>query len=182
MKNQEYQLLIDLKKSNKLALKKLFFNYHDTLFRFTYYRISEYDLAEDIVQETFIRVWKNRNLIDPEKSFFSYIAKISTNLCLDHFRHQKVRKKHKDTIPKYGESHYYNPETEINLEILQEKIKIIANKKLPEKCREIFILSRLENKKNAEIAHLLKISKRTVENQLYRALKILKNNLKDFFE
>ena len=99
MKNQEYQLLIDLKKSNKLALKKLFFNYHDTLFRFIYYRISEYDLAEDIVQETFIRVWKNRNLIDPEKSFFSYIAKISTNLCLDHFRHQKVRKR----LPKGAE-------------------------------------------------------------------------------
>jgi len=180
MNKQEYQLLKDLKNSNEFALKKLFFNYHDTLFRFICYRISDADIAEDFVQETFIRVWKNRTLINPKKSFFSYIAKISTNLCLDHFRHIQVRKKHQKNIPKFGESHFYNPETEINFSILQQKIKKIANEKLPEKCREIFILSRIENKTNTEIALFLNLSKRTVENQLYRALKILKTNLKEF--
>jgi len=180
MKNKDYRLLTDLRNSNEGAFKKLFFYYHDTLFRFICYRISETDIAKDIVQETFIRVWKNRVQINPEKSFFSYIAKISTNLCLDHFRHLQVRKKHQKTIPKFGESHFYNPETETNLKDLKSKIKKITNEKLPEKCRQIFILSRIENKSNSEIAHFLNISKRTVENQLYRALKILKTNLKQF--
>ena len=180
MNNKDYQLLKDLKNSNESAFKKLFFYYHDTLFRFICYRISETDIAKDIIQETFIRVWKNRVKIDPKKSFFSYIAKISTNLCLDHFRHLQVRKKHQKTIPKFGESHFYNPETETNLKDLKSKIKKITNEKLPEKCRQIFILSRIEKKSNSEIAHFLNISKRTVENQLYRALKILKTNLKQF--
>ncbi len=180
MNSEDYQLLLELKSSNKNAFKKLFFHYHDTLFRFIYYRISEADLARDIAQETFIRVWKNRIQINPEKSFFSYIAKISTNLCLDHFRHLKVRKKHQKTIPKFGESHFYNPETETNLEHIKAKIKEITNNKLPEKCRQIFILSRIENKSNSEIALFLNISKRTVENQLYRALKILKREMKQY--
>ena len=182
MENTDFKLLTELKKSNEKALKKLFFNYHDNLFRFVCYRVSDPDLAEDITQETFLRVWNNRQLIDPKKSFFSYIARISTNLCLDHFRHMKVRKKHKDSIPKFSESHFYNPETETNLDVLKEKIQKIVNEKLPEKCREIFILSRIENKTNTEISIILKLSKRTVENQIYRALKVLKLNLKDYYE
>ena len=180
MNKADFKLLTDLKNSDEKALKKLFFNYHDTLFRFVCYRVSDADLAEDISQETFLRVWNSRHLIDPKKSFFSYIARISTNLCLDHFRHIKVRTKHKDFIPKYAESHFYNPETETNLQALKDNIRKIVNKNLPEKCREIFILSRIENKTNTEISVILKLSKRTVENQIYRALKILKVNLKDF--
>ena len=57
--------------------------------------------------------------------------------------------------------------------------KEIANQELPEKCQEIFFLSRIENKKNSEIAQILGLSKRTVENQLYRALKIIKKILKE---
>ena len=182
MENLDFKLLTKLKESNEKALKELFFNYHDTLFRFICYRVTDPDLAEDITQETFVRVWNNRQLIEPKKSFFSYIARISTNLCLDHFRHMKVRKKHKETIPRFAESHFYNPETETNLDALKEKIQKIVNENLPEKCREIFILSRIENKTNTEISTILKLSKRTVENQIYRALKVLKHHLKDYYE
>jgi len=178
MENLDFKLLTKLKESNEKALKELFYNYHDTLFRFICYRVTDPDLAEDITQETFVRVWNNRQLIEPKKSFFSYIARISTNLCLDHFRHMKVRIKHKDSIPKFAESHFYNPETKTDFEILRSRIREIANQELPEKCREIFFLGRIENKKNSEIAQMLGLSKRTVENQLYRALKIIKKILK----
>jgi RNA polymerase sigma-70 factor (ECF subfamily) len=67
-----------------------------------------------------------------------------------------------------------------DLEILQEKIQDLVNKELPEKCRNIFILSRIEGKTNAEIADILSLSIRTVENQIYRALKILKKYLKNY--
>ena len=179
MEGNEYQLLSELVDSNEKSFKKLFMNYHDTLFRFIYFKVNETDIAEDIIQETFIRVWNNRNKINPSKSFFSYIARISNNLCIDYFRHQKVKSKNQQNIIDYGNSHFYNPETKTDFEILRSRIREIANRELPEKCREIFFLSRIENKKNSEIAQMLGLSKRTVENQLYRALKIIKEILKE---
>ena len=64
--------------------------------------------------------------------------------------------------------------------MLQEKINRIVNQDLPEKCRAIFILSRMEGYTNPEIAKILDLSIRTVENQIYRALKILKAKLENY--
>jgi RNA polymerase sigma-70 factor (ECF subfamily) len=173
-------LLNDVKNSDKSAFKKLFHQYHSTLFRFIVYRVHDEDLAEDIVQETFLRVWNNRLKLDPNKSFFSLIAKIGTNLCYDHFRHQEVRVRHKDTIPKPEQSDYDDPQKSQELNELKDEINRIVNEQLPEKCREIFVLSRIEGLANQEIAAILDLSRRTVENQLYRALKILKKHLKNY--
>ena len=180
MSEQDKKLLIKVKNSDTLAFKKIFSDYHDTLFRFVIYKTRDSDLAEDITQETFLRVWKSREKIIPEKSFFSLIARISTNLCYDHFRHLEVRNRHKDQIPDFAKSHYDNPESMTDLEDLQEKIQKLVNNELPEKCRNIFILRRIEEKTNTEIAEILSLSIRTVENQIYRALKILKKNLKNY--
>ena len=180
MIEEEKKLLGKVKKSDTLAFKKLFHNYYDSLFRFVIYKTKDRDLAEDIAQETFLRVWKNRKKITPDKSFFSLIARISTNLCYDHFRHTEVRNRHKNQIPDFAKSHYDNPQAMTDLEILQEKIQELVNKELPEKCRNIFLLSRIEGKTNAEIADILSLSIRTVENQIYRALKILKKYLKNY--
>ena len=62
----------------------------------------------------------------------------------------------------------------------QEEIQRLVNEKLPDKCRNIFILSRIECKSNPEISELLDLSIRTVENQIYRAIKILKKNLTNY--
>jgi len=180
MSDGELTLLQNVKKSDKAAFKQLFHQYYPTLFRFVVFRVHDKDLAEDIVQDTFLRVWNNRVTLDPKKSFFSYIAKISTNLCYDHFRYQEVRFRHKDTVPKPEQSHYDDPQKSQELNELQDEINRIVNEHLPEKCREIFILSRMEGLVNKDIAAILDLSKRTVENQLYRALKILKKHLQDY--
>ena len=62
-------------------------------------------------------------------------------------------------------------------EALEKHIQHIVNNRLPEKCRNIFFLSRIEGRSNPEIAHILDLSIRTVENQIYRAIKILRKNL-----
>ncbi len=180
MPEAEIQLLTDVKNSDKNALQQLFNQYHDTLYHFIVYRVHDDDLAQDIVQDTFLRVWNNREKLDPSKSFFSLIAKIGTNLCYDHFRHQEVRIRHKDTIPKPEQSHYDDPQGSHELNELQDEINRVVNEHLPEKCRDIFILSRIEGLANQDIANILNLSRRTVENQLYRALKILKKNLKNY--
>ncbi len=180
MANQEKNLLTKVKNSDKTAFQQLFSDFHDTLFRFVAYRVQDSDLAEDITQETFLRVWKNRKSLIPEKSFFSLIARISTNLCYDHFRHIEVRNRHEDQIPQFGKSHFDDPEAVNQAEMLQEEIHRVVNENLPDKCRAIFILSRIENRSNPEIAEILDLSTRTVENQIYRALKILKKHLKNY--
>ena len=73
-----------------------------------------------------------------------------------------------------------DPEAVNQAAMLQEEIQRIVNEKLPDKCRTIFILSRIEGKSNPDIAELLDLSVRTVENQIYRALKVLKKNLKNY--
>ena len=180
MSEKEKDLLSRVKNSDKKAFQNLFSSYHDTLFRFVAYRVRDSDLAEDITQETFLRVWKKRSSLIPKKSFFSLIARIATNLCYDHFRHVEVRNRHEDQIPQYGKSHYDDPESVNQADMLQEKINRIVNHDLPEKCRAIFILSRMEGYTNPEIATMLNLSLRTVENQIYRALKVLKARLENY--
>ena len=96
MKELEQDLLKKVKNSDKNAFHQLFSNFYDTLFRFVVYKIKDSDLADDISQETFLRVWKRRASLVPQKFFFSLIALTSTNLCYDHFRHFAIRKRHED--------------------------------------------------------------------------------------
>ena len=99
MIEKESALLQKVKTSDKKAFKQLFYSFYDTLFRFVLYKIQDRDIAEDITQETFLRVWKIRSNLEPKKSFFSLIARISSNLCYDHFRHIEVRQRHESIIP-----------------------------------------------------------------------------------
>jgi len=180
MKELEKNLLNKVKHSDKMAFRQLFSDFHDALFRFVVYRVRDGDLAEDITQETFLRVWKKRESLIPEKSFFSLIARISTNLCYDHFRHMEVRNRHQNQLPDFGKSHFDDPEKVSQANMLEEEIHRIVNEKLPDKCRAIFILSRIEGRTNPEISEMLDLSVRTVENQIYRALKVLKKNLDNY--
>ena len=180
MPQKDLILLKKVKESDKNAFKELFFSYHDTLFRFVLYKIQDDDIAEDIAQETFLRVWNTRHNLKPNKAFFSLIAKISTNLCYDHFRYTEVRKRHEPLIPVDQNVNTNKPEAEILGSTLEEEIQKIVEHDLPEKCRQVFILSRVENLSNNEISEKLGISIRTVENQIYRAIKILRKKLKNY--
>ena len=180
MEIAEQELLEGVKNSDKSAFKEIYYKHQPILFRYVVYRVRNREVAEDITQETFVRIWNNRSRLDPSKSFFSLIAKVSNNLCYDHFRHQKVKIQHQGKLPETYKKNKKNPETEHELSELKEAIWNAVNEHLPDKCREIFLLSRNEKKTNQEIAELLNLSKRTVENQLYRALKILRKILKNY--
>tara|TARA_A100000164_G_C21542439_1_gene601148 strand:+ start:90 stop:632 length:543 start_codon:yes stop_codon:yes gene_type:complete len=178
--NNESTLIKKVKNSDEDAFQILFNEFHDSLFRFIAYKVQDGEIAQDITQETFFRIWKNRKNLKAKKSFFSLLARISTNLCYDYFRHKAVRTKHKDQIPEFGKSHFDNPE-EITQAIAIEKIiKNLIDEKLPEKCKIIFIMNRIDGLSNQEIANKLNLSHRTVENQVYRALKILRSHLEKY--
>jgi len=180
MSIDEKILIRNVKNSKKSSFQKLFYQFHDQLFRFVVYRVQDADIAKDITQETFLRIWEKRESLQPKKSFFSLLARISTNLCYDHFRYTEVRLRNKDRIPKYGKSHFDNPEEVVQAQAIEKIIRKLVNEKLPQKCRLIFILSRIEGLSNQEISSKLSLSIRTVENQIYRALKILKKHMKKY--
>ena len=180
MSIDEKKLIRNVKNSKKSSFQKLFFQFHDQLFRFVVYRVQDTDIAKDITQETFLRVWEKRESLQPEKSFFSLLARISTNLCYDHFRYNEVRLRNKDRIPVYGKSHFDNPEEVVQAQAIEKIIRKLVNEKLPQKCRLIFILSRIEGLSNQEISSKLSLSIRTVENQIYRALQILKKHMRKY--
>ena len=85
MTDKDAILLHKVKNSDKIAFKTLFFNYHDTLFRFVQYKIQDGDIAEDITQETFLRVWKMRSKLKSNKSFF-LIALVPYHLSLSQYK------------------------------------------------------------------------------------------------
>lgn len=147
-------------------------------------RLVREDEAEDIVQEAFIELWKHKDEIDDESHIKAFLYRIVYTRALNSIKHQSVVQNHAESIKKLNEYklNYYNPETndvinKIEGDEMRNQIADAINE-LPTKCREVFILSYHHDKKNKEIATLLGISIRTVEVHLYKALKTLRQRLK----
>ncbi len=175
------ELLLKIIEGNYQAYRALFYKYYDSLFTTLHYRTQDKDLADELAQQTFIRIWLNRKTLKPRKSFPAYINTVSSNMLKDHFRRQKVRSDYAANLPDADTPLVEDPQQVLAGKELQQAIRAIVSHKLAPKCRHIFILSRVEGISNDDIATQLHISKKTVENQLYSALKILRRYLeKDF--
>jgi RNA polymerase sigma-70 factor, ECF subfamily len=172
------QLLEQVKGTDMEAFHILFDRYQPVLFRQILFQTGQTDLTDDIVQETFIRVWEHRSSLKPHLSFAAYIFRISRNLIRDDIKHQKIRARTEKDIPPSALSEHDDPGEALQLTLLQEKITSIITKELPKRCREIFLLSRFEGKTHKEIAEMLHLSVRTVEHQILYALNILRKRLK----
>ena len=171
------QLIEQVKNSDMEAFRILFERYQPVVFRRVHFQLRQTDLAHDIVQETFIKIWEHRASLNPDRSILAYAFRISTNLVLDAYKYRRVREQLKEDIPPTNLSEGDHPVEALYLTLLQEQITEIIHKHLGKRCREIFILSRVEGKKHQEIADLLNISVRTVENQILHALKVLRRKL-----
>jgi len=152
---------------------KVFHTYAKDLKRFLYFKFNCMDSAEDVLQETFIKLWNNCNKVIFEK-VKSYLFTIANNLFLDSKRHEVVVRNHEKNFTNYNTSE--SPEfLMIEEEFLIKVEKAIEG--LPEKQREVFLLSRMEKKKYKEIAEKLDISIKTVEKRMHNALLIMREKL-----
>lgn len=163
----------------KDKFEKLFKEHFTGLCYFAQKYIGDLDSCKEIVHAAFVKIWENRSEFDWDKPAKSYLFTAVYNRSMNYIRDHK---KFTDTNDKG--SHKTSLETSAfsdSMEVAELEGKINqALQRLPEKCREIFELSRFEGKKYAEIAELLKISVKTVETQMSKALGILKDELKDY--
>lgn len=136
--------------------------------------------SEDLVQDVFLRVWQKRTFLFLREGIKTYLYRSVQHACLDYLKHQEVKGDYVNVIMTKLkiEDIYYNDDPQSLFSEDDRLINIYKQmEKLPDKCREIFIMSYLDEKKTPEIAALLNISSRTVEAQLYKALKMLRNSL-----
>lgn len=134
--------------------------------------------AEEIVQQVFFRLWEQKDEVVRQDTVATYLYRAVHNTCLNYLKHARVREGYKSHV------HLTSSETghdtdHAALRELREKIDEALND-LPEQCRTIFQMSRYEDMKYRDIAEKLGISVKTVENQLGKALKILRTRLADY--
>lgn len=150
------------------------------------YVVSDED-AENIVQDVFLELWEKREALTMHTNLIAFLFTAIKNRCLNHLRHKTIIQ---DTASQLQEE--YMLTLRMNLDSLEvfdqnlfseqdiEKIITRALNSLPEKCREIFIMSKIEGKKQQEIASELNVSVNTVETQMGIAYKKLRVELKDY--
>jgi len=183
----ENDMLEQIKQGNMDAFKKLYFDLQPRLYAFSRKFIDNIEQAKDAVQDVFLEFWERRQAIDVQISVRSYLFAMIQNKCLNLIRTQKQLDRYNSYAEiklKEAELYFYQDDQTAYKNIFFKEIENIFDKsvdELPDNQREIFVLSRQEGLSNKEIAEKLDISVRTVENHIYRSLKRLKENLKDFY-
>ena len=173
----DYFQFIKFKEGDINTFEIIFRKYYKPLFQYAVSIIREKEQAEEIVQEMFYILWKDREKIKILTSFKSYLYKSVKNRSLQYLEHLKVRERHiETTINQYNMSTVITPEECLEIKELEEIISKTLNK-LPEKCRQIFNLYYNSGKKYKEIAETLSVSVKTVEAQMTKAYKALRNEI-----
>lgn len=140
--------------------------------------LNDKDASEDVVQDVFLKFWSKRENINIIESVKSYLYRATINTSLNHLEKSKkiIRLQNTDTS---NEGISINAGEEFYHKELKGKIDEAINQ-LPPKCKVVFVLSRFEGMKYQQIADHLGISIKTVENQMGKALKMLRERLKPF--
>ena len=169
------ELILQLRKGKVKAFDALFQKYSPKLYSFVLSYTGSIEEAEDITQEVFFRVWQNRDKLDPDLSFNAYIIVIARNLVLNLFRKKTQNSKyasyskHRSTLTNQTEDYIVFSELQHHSHLSMEK--------LPTRCKQIFMLSRQQGLSVKEISEQLNVSPSTVENQINKALKLIRKEL-----
>lgn len=171
-----------IRSGNRKAFEELFRLHHEALCRFALNYVEHLRVAEDLVQDVFVDLWKDRRSLDVEHSLKAYLYGMTRHRALKHLRQKQVRKKWAASddlrkaappaMPGQGEDALKRREQKREIDRALEA--------LPRRRRQIFLLSRRHNLTYAEIAVALDISIKTVETQMSRALQFLRERLEVF--
>lgn len=180
------ELALRIKQGDIKAFELLFKIYHKPLCNYAKVYVNRFDIADEIVQETFISLWNSRTTIDETKSLNSFLYKCIYNNSINFIKKAQTNRKLSEAYiseieyrakmleGNYSESYFDH----LTNEELENSVKN-AIAQLPDQCREIFMLSRYEELTYQQIADKLNISINTVKTQLSRALQKLRHDLEE---
>ena len=167
-----------IRAGNADAFEKLFNAYCQPLINFAARYAKDVALAENMVQDVFLKIWKNREQLDPGLNIRAYLYTAVKNAALKHLRHADIRQKSVDRI-KGLTAPARTPEDDLTEQELTDSIqRAIAS--LPDRCHKIFCMNRFDGLTYAEIAEVQNVSVKTVETHMGRALKSLRKQLLQF--
>lgn len=179
MSLSDKELAVALHGGNEIIFEQVFRDYYERLCNYANTMVNDMDEAEEIVQSTFLALWEKRSGIDIHTSVKSYLYQAVHNTCLNRIKHNRVRQTH---------SEYYRYTADVAMgsgsdlligKELEGQINDAIDS-LPPQCQAVFRLSRFENLTYAEISEQLNVSVKTVENHMGKALRILREKLKDY--
>lgn len=176
---QDIQLIHGIKNSKIPAFEHMFLKYYSRFYQFAFGMVKDEWIAEDIIQNVFMKVWLRRQTLKEDESLYVYLYLLTKYEILDHFR-----SKHTKLIERLHEHHSFDEtiqSTEDNIyrNELEEALHA-AIEDMPKKRREIFKMSRYEYMSSKEIAQRTGLSVRTVEKHIELALRDLRSKLSPF--
>lgn len=162
----------------EIKMKEIFDDHFHLLVYSAYSYVKDYNQAEDIVQDVFVKVWQNFDYIIQIKDIKGYLYKAVKNSSLNYIKHINVRQKFvEESVDLYSEMEK-SAEEHKTYEETRKRIHLAVNK-LPAHWKEAFVHSRYNNLKYHEIASKMNVSQKTVEKYISKSLNILRNELKD---
>jgi len=170
---------------------QIYQEYEQPIFNYILRMIQDYEIAEDLTQDIFVRVYQHLSTFRGESSFSTWIYRLATNLCRDHFRKKSSRQERRtdllgilssgenQVIERFDPHECGAPIRADEIAIKSEMNACIRNyiDQLPEDYRAVIILSELRDLKNQDIAEILECSLETVKIRLHRARKRLRDTL-----
>ena len=165
-------------KDDEIAFRTLFFKFFSPLCVFAHRYIDRWETCEDIVQETFFKIWKNRKNIEINTSSRNFLITSVKNTCIDFLRKQETEQNWQQKEIENNTSWYTSGDIYSTIEL--EQMLSAALAKLPDNIRIVFEKNRFEGMTYTEIAAEHNISVKTVEAYMTKALKHLRVELKDY--
>jgi RNA polymerase sigma-70 factor (ECF subfamily) len=166
-----------LGKGGHQAFDVLFRHYHPKVSFFLKGFIKDEEVARDMAQDIFVKVWTNRETISKVDSFKNYLFRMAKNMIYDYYEHCSIKEKYTNRLSEQAQDQYTDIlEEEIFVKELALLIDIVIEK-MPPQRKLIFIKSRKEGLSNEAIAHELNISRRTVENHITQALNDIRKSI-----
>lgn len=181
--NKLITLILSLRKGEKFAFEEIYNDFFSVLYHVSLQYLHDEKISEEIVQDTFMKLWEIRESLNDQFNIRSFLYTITKNNCLNYLRNQKIAYKHQENL-KYLKMQFNYEALDklgsyIEFEELRAKIDEVISS-LPDDLRATFELSRFEEMSYKEIAEKQSVSVKTVEARMTKSLKILRHQLKDY--
>jgi len=172
-------IIKSLREGEHKAFEMLFNEWYIPMCRYAFSILQHEEEAQDVVQKFFCKLWDKHGEIDIRTSMQSYLYRSVHNECINVIKKRKVKADYVELNSQLPETNYDNTDKQVIINELEENIQK-AIEKLPPRCKEVFLLSRIDNLSYTEISKSLDIAIGTVETQMVKALRFLRSELKDY--